>query len=104
MKQNNKNHKKNRRNKHEYHQSSRTENHQKIKHYQNTSHEIMKYHLKKKSCQKNCQYINCCQKSYKSYKIILTVICEENIYDILLIKQNIQSFLCSRKMTNNNCV
>ena len=72
-------------------------NHQKIKHYQNINHEIMKYYSKKKLHQKNCQYINYCQKNYKNYKIILIVICEENIYNTSLTRQNIQSFLYEKK-------
>ena len=61
-------------------------NYQKIKHCQNINHEIMKYHSKKKLCQKSYQYINYHQKNYKNYKIILIIIYEENIYDISLTK------------------
>ena len=64
----------------------------------------MKYYSKKKLHQKNYQYINYCQKNYKNYKIISIVIYEENIYDISLAKQNIQSFLYQKKMTNDNYV
>ena len=64
----------------------------------------MKYHSKKKLCQKNCQYINYYQKNYKNYKIILTTIYEKNIYNISSAKQNIQSFLYLKKMINNDYV
>ena len=64
----------------------------------------MKYHLKKKLHQKNYQYINYHQKSYKNYEIILTTIYEKNIYNILSVKQNTQSFLYQKKMTNDNYV
>ena len=64
----------------------------------------MKYYSKKKLYQKNYQYINYHQKNYKNYKIILTAIYEKNIYNILLVRQNIQSFLYLKKMTNNDYV
>jgi len=53
----------------------------------------MKYHSKKKLYQKNYQYINYHQKNYKNCEIILIIIYEENIYNILLAKQNTQSSL-----------
>ena len=64
----------------------------------------MKYHSKKKLYQKNYQYINCHQKNCKNYEIILTATYEENIYDISLAKQNIQSFLYQKRMTKNDYV
>ena len=38
------------------------------------------------------------------YEIISIIICEKNIYNILLTRQNTQSFLYSKKMTKNDYV
>ena len=81
-----------------------SQNYQKIRYYQNINHEITKYYSKKRLHQKNYQYINYYQKNYKNYKTILIIICEENIYDTSLVRQNTQSFSYSRKMTNNDYI
>ena len=64
----------------------------------------MKYYSKKRSYQKNYQYINYHSENYKNYETISIIIYEENIYNILLVKQNIQSFLYQKKMTKNNYI
>ena len=74
---------------------------QTLSEHKSWDHEIS---FKKKLYQKNYQYINYCQKNYKNYEIILTVIYEENIYDISLVKQNTQSFLYQKKMTNDDYI